>query len=190
MGPLAATIGIGGAAAGGAAAAGSGITALTALKTIGTGLGIVGQIASLNYQSAVASRQEAMFKQEADLARQNAAVEQQDAALEAKAEIDAVEARNASSGLLLNSTSFQRQRKAAQMLARRDALRIQQEGDRRALSLNERAFEARATAKSAKTAKLFAIGSGIADLSGDMISSASYVNRSSAAAIRRETTRI
>lgn len=164
-------------------------SAAPTLKLIGAGIGAVSNFASLSYQAALSKRQAAFYRQEKEITLQTAAVEAQDADLAAKQEIGIMTAKQAASGFSSTSASFERSQKAANLLARRDAFRIIQAGDRRALALEEQALQADASARQSKMSSYFALGSGLLDFSSTLIDNASLVNERKARQINRDRIR-
>lgn len=160
------------------------------LKLLGAGLGAVQGFAMNRYQASLASRQAAQLQQEAMIANQTAAVEAQDSDQAAMQEISDLEARQAGTGFSTGSMSFRRKRQHASLLARRDAYRIIQAGQRRSQALGQEAAAKRAESKGFKTASIFSLGEGLLDFSTGMIENAELVDRKKAGQLRRKAARI
>lgn len=160
------------------------------LKLLGAGLGAVQGFAMNRYQASLAERRQAQLLQEAQNQQQMAQVEAQDSDLRAAQELANVEAQQAGSGLLSTSMSFRRRRHHMSLLARRDAFRLIEAGNRRAHALQSEASAAGAEAKGYKTASIFSFGEGLLDFGTGLIENAELVDRKKAGQLRRKATRI
>lgn len=162
------------------AALGGGSTLLgvgTALSAIGSGIGIVQSMRQASFQADVANNQAILAEQQAVQARQRGAIEAQETDFAALAEMSRLEAKRAGSGFGLGSTSFNRSRRLERLLADRDRLRVVDNAEREALSLENQAASSRTEAKAAKQAgRLNAIG-GAFTLGSDLITGATLVNK-------------
>lgn len=149
----------------------------TALSALGSGLGVIQSIRQGNFQSEIAARQAVLADQNAAQTRQRGAIEAQETDFAALAEMSRLEARRAGSGFELGSTSFNRSRRLERMLASRDRLRIVDQAEREALTLENQAASSRSEGKAAKRAGLFNAVGGALNLGSDLINSATFVNR-------------
>lgn len=160
--------------------------ASTALSLAGSGLGMIQSIQQGKYQAEVASRQATLTEQQAVQARQRGQIEAQETDFAALTEMSQREARRASSGFGLGSTSFNRSRRLERMLATRDRLRIQDNAEREALTLENRAASSRAESQAASRAGFFNAAGGALDMGSTLIGNASMVNRQKAAKLGLE----
>lgn len=164
---------VGAALASGTAAIG-GASTLTALAT---GVSVIGGLAQARFQGQVADNQAQLLEQQATQARQRGEIEQQETDFAALAEISRNQARRAGSGFELGSTSFNRARRVETLLARRDALRVRDNAEREALSLQSGAATAKAESQGAKRAGLFNAVGGAFTFGSDLIGSATLANK-------------
>lgn len=174
----------------------AGATAATAVSTgaviastaATVGSALIGGIAS--FQQAKA--QEKMAKHRAEVAQENAKrarfrsqVEQQDQDVLARAVIGDLASSQAASGLDFGSGSFASRRKAARVLARKDALNIRQGGELEAQNFEQQALDASFEARQARSAGRFSLLSTAFDTGSSLISGASKINRVRASGLRR-----
>jgi len=156
------------------------------LSAGGSILGTVSTISGLNYQAAISEREAAFAERERLYAQEKGQINQQEADLAAKAEIAAMENKQAASGFEVGSGSFEQRRRVASILAKRDALRIRQDADREAEQLAEVAQAKRSEASMARRSRLFAGVGGVFDFGTSLINGAELANKLKASAIRRD----
>lgn len=160
---------------------------------IGTALSVVGTVASMMgaqqasaYQAAIAERQAVMLESQARDVRQTGQVNQQERDMEARSIIEQERGRQAGSGFSTNSTSFGRRNRAAQVLARRDALRVRQDADREATSLQNQAAGQTAQANLYRSAGQNSMLEGLFGVATDLVNGATFVNDQTAIQINRD----
>ena len=175
--PLLATIGTATASIGGIS---------TLLSIGGTIAGVVAQRRAANFQASVAQRNAQMLQDNAADTRQAGQINQQERDMESASILAEDQTRMAGSGFELNSTTFNRRTRAGRILARRDALRIRQDADREAVSMENQADGERATAQSAKRAGRNALVAGLFDVGSGLIDGATMVNQRKALQINRQ----
>lgn len=158
----------------------------TALSVLGTGLGAMQQMQQASFQAEVASRQATLAEQQAVQTRQRGQIEAQETDFAAMQEMSQREARRAGSGFELGSTSFNRSRRLEKMLASRDRLRVQDQAEREALTLENQAASSRTEAAGAKRAGKFAAIGGALDIGSSLVSGAAKVNKRKAAQLGLE----
>ena len=175
-------------------------TAVTAGGTLSTLLTVGSTVAGLaasrantraqqqaaNFQASVAQRNAQMLQNNAADTRQAGQINQQERDMESAAILAEDQTRMAGSGFELNSTTFNRRTRAGRILARRDALRIRQDADRDAVSMENQADGEQVTAQSAKRAGRNALVAGLFDVGSGLIDGATMVNRNRALRINRE----
>jgi len=165
----------------------AGIGGLSTLLSVGgTVAGVVAERRAANFQASVAARNAQMLENNAADTREAGQINQQERDLESAAILAEDQTRMAGSGFALNSTSFNRRSRAGRILARRDALRIRQDADRDAISLENQADGERATGQSAKRAGRNALVAGLFDVGSGLIDGATKVNERKALRINRQ----
>lgn len=182
--PLLASIGT---LAGTGAAAAS--TASIASTALGIGSALVTGVASImsnNAQSKQLKEQARIADENASRARFRSQTEQQDQDLLARAALGDLASQQAASGLSFGSGSFASRRKAAQILARKDALNIRQGGELEAAAFDQEAADARRQAQLTKRGNLFSMLNMGFDVGSSLVGGASKLNRVKASSITRK----
>jgi len=173
-------------AAGVTAGASGGLSMIgSILSGVGTLVGAMGQMQMANYQAAIAERNAQIATENAKTQRQVGQIDQQEQDFEAAALIAEERAKQAGSGFAGSSTSFQRRNTALKALARRDALRIRDDADRKAVSFENDAQGELASAQMSRSAGRSALFQGVLGFGTSLISGASSVNRIRANQISR-----
>jgi len=164
----------------------AGSSLLTAASLASTAVGTVAKFQQNKFQQK-------MLEQQAKVAEENAArerfagqIDQQERDFVALQEMDARVARQAASGLSLQSSSFRRRRRTDRVLARKDALRIRNEAEVRATNFENQAASRRAEADMAGSAATFSLFEGVLGAGQDLITGAEFVNRQTARKTRRD----
>ena len=96
------------------------------------------------------------------------------------AQLSQEKARQAASGFSVGSTSFGRRNRMLKILARRDALRIRNDADREALSLENAAAARRAEAAQSRRAAKFSLLEGAFGIGDTLITGAALRKRQQA----------
>lgn len=173
------------------AVAGGGLSTLSTLvSVVGTVAGAMGQMQMANYQAAVAERNAQVAQDNAKLQRQVGQSDQQEQDFEAAALLAETKTQQAGSGFSLSSTSFQRRNQTLRMLARRDALRVRDDAERKAISFENEAQGEVESAQMSRQAGRNALFQGIIGVGSDLISGASLVNRKRASQITRQASSV
>jgi hypothetical protein len=156
----------------GALAGGGLSTALTLVGAVVSGIGARrqanAQAEMAQYQAAIAERNAQIAANNAETQRDVGAIDQQEMDFQAAAIIADEKNRQAASGFSLNSTAYRRRDAALRTLARRDALRVREDAERKAISLeNEQQGElssaraSRAAARNYRSQGRFAFASSL-----------------------------
>jgi hypothetical protein len=169
-----------------AAGASSGISMLgSVLSGVGTLIGAMGQMQMANYQAAVAERNAQIARENAKTQRQVGQIDQQEQDFEAAMVMSEERAKQAGSGFQLNSTAFQRRNTTMRMLARRDALRIRDDAERKAIAFENEAQGEVESAQMSRMAGRNSMLQGVLGFGTSLISGAASVNRIRANQISR-----
>jgi len=143
------------------AAAGGGSMLGTIANVVGIGATIASTVVGMQAAQAQAQAQYQMAMYQAKVAENNAivaqdnakqqrqvgAIDQQEQDFEALAVLAEERAKQGASGFTLNSTAFQRRNATLRMLARRDALRIRDDAERKAIAFENQASGELASAR-------------------------------------------
>ena len=170
----------------GAAITKGGLSLGSILGLGGAAVGAVAETRANRFRSSIAMRNAELLRQNAEDTRQAGQANQQERDMEAAAIMSDIVARNARSGFSVSSTSFVRRNRAAQVLARRDALRIRADADREAVSLENQAEGEVVTAQNFRRAGRNSILSGLFDFTTGLVDGASLVNRRTALRLNRQ----
>lgn len=171
------------------AAIAKGVTAIggaSTLSTIATGVGMAGSFVASQYQAGVARNQADLLTQQAEQARERGQINQQETDFEAFNIMGQNQTRRAGSGFSTSSTSFNASRRMERMLARRDAYRIRDDAQRESLSLLNQAAAKKSEAKALNFGSFLDLAGGGFELGGDLISSATLVNKKKTSSLKLE----
>lgn len=157
-----------------------------ALAVAGTALSGLAQFQASRAQEAILKRQAQVAEINAQQAVASSQVAQQDRDFNALQEIARVEAGQGASGFSFGSGSFGRSREQLRTLARRDSLRIRQQGDAEAQNFRTQGASARAQAKLESRSRMFNLVSTGLGIGNDLLTGAARVNQRRASDIRRE----
>jgi hypothetical protein len=172
--------------AGAVGGASGGISMLgSVLSGVGTLIGAMGSMQMANYQAAVAERNAQIADENAKTQRQIGQIDQQEQDFEAAMVLSQERAKQAGSGFQLNSTAFQRRNTTLRMLARRDALRVRDDAERKAVAFENEAQGELESARMSKMAGRNSMLQGVLSFGTSLISGASQVNRIRANQISR-----
>lgn len=152
------------------------IAALATAASVGSSvLGGVSDFTAGRYRAQIANRNAAIANANATAAQVRANVEQQDQDLTSSVLLGEQEAQQGASGLALNSRSFAQTRTASRALARRDALRIQQQGQLEARNFQSQAADYTAEAAMEKSGATSSLLGGFLKAGGSLITGAAKV---------------
>lgn len=167
------------------AGAAGGLSAGTLISAVGTLFGAMSQMQMAKYQAAVAERNAAVAEDNAKKQREVGQVDQQEQDFEARAILAEEQNRQAASGFQLSSTAFARRNATLRILARRDALRIRDDAERKAISFENEAQGHLESAQMSRMSGRNALIGGLFGVASDLVGGATLVNRTTASRVSR-----
>lgn len=140
----------------------------TVTSVVGSAVSAISGMQQASYQAAVAERNRQIMEQNARAEIEASQREQQDWGVSAKGQLGQLAAELAASGVRGGSAALRQT--GAGLLARRDAERISEEGRTRANANYQAAADAAATAAQARSARRYALFSGLLNMADSYIS--------------------